>query len=339
MSSGIFGGEKTGLRKRRNGGVSTVDTLAKWAKKNDQIEDGVKQKWKVPAKGSNKGCMRGRGGPENSKCDYRGVRQRAWGKWVAEIREPANGCGNASGSRNGRLWLGTFTTAFEAALAYDKAAKIMYGPNARLNLPRYSVQVEPLSSSTTTESTLKSTLTEVDFAETSEESKADVDEVHVDKPCSSGVCMTIESNPMDSKDVALEELKQVEGICNFNGFNDVALKELKEVEGISNFNGFNDGYGYLQNLLMEDTNYNEPFGAISINDYIPRKEGNRNSSHLGFSYKGIEQYRNPDAMLFDSFHNMEEADFGVGNSYDFFRSDPTLEEQGLLNLWFPELGF
>lgn len=319
MSSEIFGGEKTGLRKRRNGGVSTVDTLAKWAKKNNQIEDGVKQKWKVPAKGSNKGCMRGRGGPENSNCYYRGVRQRAWGKWVAEIREPANGCGNATGSRNGRLWLGTFTTAFDAALAYDKAAKIMYGPNARINLPQYSVQVEPPSSSTTTESTLKSTLTEVDFAETSEESKVDVDEVHVHKPCSSGVCMTIESKPMDSKDVALEELKQV--------------------EEISNFNGFNDGYGYLQNLLMEDTNYNEPFGAISTNDYIPRRQGNWDSSQLGFSYKGIEQYRNPDAMLFESLHNMEEADFGVGNSYDFFISDPTLEQQGLLNLWFPELGF
>ncbi|XP_008792180.1 dehydration-responsive element-binding protein 2B-like isoform X2 [Phoenix dactylifera] len=70
--------------------------------------------------------MRGKGGPENSHCNYRGVRQRTWGKWVAEIRKPNGGS---------RLWLGTFNTALEAALAYDEAARAMYGPRARLNLP------------------------------------------------------------------------------------------------------------------------------------------------------------------------------------------------------------
>ncbi|GAB2267697.1 hypothetical protein Dimus_002680 [Dionaea muscipula] len=75
---------------------------------------------------SRKGCMRGKGGPENALCTYKGVRQRTWGKWVAEIREP---------NRGARLWLGTFNTSHEAALAYDAAARKLYGPQAKLNLP------------------------------------------------------------------------------------------------------------------------------------------------------------------------------------------------------------
>ncbi|XP_057533830.1 dehydration-responsive element-binding protein 2D-like [Amaranthus tricolor] len=76
---------------------------------------------------SRKGCMRGKGGPENALCTYKGVRQRTWGKWVAEIREP---------NRGARLWLGTFNTSHEAALAYDAAARKLYGSDAKLNLPQ-----------------------------------------------------------------------------------------------------------------------------------------------------------------------------------------------------------
>ncbi|KAL5990230.1 hypothetical protein ACLOJK_011127 [Asimina triloba] len=85
---------------------------------------------------SRKGCMKGKGGPENALCSYRGVRQRTWGKWVAEIREPKRGA---------RLWLGTFNTSLEAALAYDDAARKLYGPCANLNLPE--LQIGPPSGS------------------------------------------------------------------------------------------------------------------------------------------------------------------------------------------------
>ncbi|KAK9164263.1 hypothetical protein Syun_005165 [Stephania yunnanensis] len=83
---------------------------------------------------SRRGCMRGKGGPENGKCTFRGVRQRTWGKWVAEIREP---------NRGARLWLGTFNTSTEAAVAYDDVARKLYGPSAKLNLPDLQQQQPP----------------------------------------------------------------------------------------------------------------------------------------------------------------------------------------------------
>ncbi|CAI9097230.1 OLC1v1033605C1 [Oldenlandia corymbosa var. corymbosa] len=112
---------------------------------NDE-ENPKKKGRNLPCKVTRKGCMKGKGGPENLFCKYRGVRQRTWGKWVAEIRQPVHHhhpCNYyESEKKSSRLWLGTFDTAVEAAVKYDEAAKAIYGPNAILNFPSGIVSCE-----------------------------------------------------------------------------------------------------------------------------------------------------------------------------------------------------
>ncbi|GAU34521.1 hypothetical protein TSUD_393950 [Trifolium subterraneum] len=97
----------------------------------------------------NKQLLRPQTRPLNGTKLYRGVRQRHWGKWVAEIRLPRN---------RTRLWLGTFDNAENAAMAYDREAFKLRGENAKLNFPELFLNKDkPPTSSSSSLSTIAQT--------------------------------------------------------------------------------------------------------------------------------------------------------------------------------------